>query len=167
MEALCFYYHDHELKNVNRYKYGFADFFKLPEDPVTESSFVRAGKEINILKLDKIYGTCIAKNKNKSTVTLLTPTGVVEIKFRKEYFTMFDKRISERGEDGAKHIVEKSWFDRGSMIVVMGFRSGDTFIVKKYAKDAGHQLYKIDEVMNNGDVVLRHNRYKGEEEEDG
>jgi hypothetical protein len=53
------------------------------------------------------------------------------------------------------------------MIVVMGFRSGDTFIVKKYAKDAGHQLYKIDEVMNNGDVVLRHNRYKGEEEEDG
>ena len=167
MEALCFYYHDHELKNVNRYKYGFADFFKLPEDPVTESSFVRAGKEINILKLDKIYGTCIAKNKNKSTVTLLTPTGVVEIKFRKEYFTMFDKRISERGEDGAKHIVEKSWFDRGSMIVVMGFRSGDTFIVKKYAKDAGHQLYKIDEVMNDGDVVLRHNRYKGEEEEDG
>jgi DNA polymerase-3 subunit alpha len=167
MEALCFYYHDHELKNVNRYKYGFADFFKLPEEPAIESSFERGGKTINILKLDKIYGTCIAKNKNKSTVTLLTPTGVVEVKFRKEYFSLFDKRISERGDDGVKHIVEKSWFDRGSMIVVMGFRSGDSFIVKKYAKDAGHQLYKIDEVLPTGDVILRHTRYKGEEEEDG
>ena len=80
---------------------------------------------------------------------------------------MFDKRISERGEDGAKHIVEKSWFDRGSMIVVMGFRSGDNFITKKYAKDSGHQLYKIDKVEENGDLILRSTRYQGEEEEDG
>jgi hypothetical protein len=72
----------------------------------------------------------------------------------------------ERGEDGVKHIVEKSWFDRGSMIVVMGIRSGDNFIVKKYASTAGHQLYKIDQIDENGDLVLRHNRYKGEEEED-
>ena len=166
MEVLCFYYHDHELVDVNCWKYGFADFFELPEEPRIESTFERAGKTINIFKLEKLYGTCIAKNKNKSTVTLLTPTGVVEVKFRKEYFTLFDKRISERGEDGVKHIVEKSWFDRGSMIVVMGIRSGDNFIVKKYASTAGHQLYKIDQIDENGDLVLRHNRYKGEEEED-
>ena len=166
MEVLCFYYHDHELKSVNKNKYGFSDFFKLPEDPAIESTFVRAGKEINILKLDKIYGTCIAKNKNKSIVSLLTPTGVVEVKFRKEYFSLFDKRISEYGDDGKKHIVEKSWFDRGSMIVVMGFRSGDNFIVKKYSSNPGHQLYKIDEVRNTGDIVLRHTRYKGEEEDE-
>lgn len=167
MEALCFYYHEHELSNVNKWKYGFVDFFKLPVEPAIASTFERGGKDINIFKLDKIYGTCIAKNKNKSTVTLLTPTGVVEVKFRKEYFSLFDKRISERGEDGAKHIVEKSWFDRGSMIVVMGFRSGDNFITKKYAKDSGHQLYKIDKVEENGDLILRSTRYQGEEEEDG
>ena len=166
MEVLCFYYHDHELKNINKNKYGFSDFFNLPEDPAIESTFMRAGKEINILKLDKIYGTCIAKNKNKSIVSLLTPTGVVEVKFRKEYFSLFDKRISEYGDDGKKHIVEKSWFDRGSMIVVMGFRSGDNFIVKKYSSNPGHQLYKIDEVRNTGDIVLRHTRYKGEEEDE-
>jgi hypothetical protein len=91
MEVLCFYYHDHELKSVNKDKYGFVDFFSLPEEPVVEKTFSRGGKDINIFKLYHICGTCIAKNKTKSTITLLTPTGVVNVKFRKEYFSLFDK----------------------------------------------------------------------------
>jgi DNA polymerase-3 subunit alpha len=94
MEVLCFYYHDHELIDLDNQKYGFSDFFSLPEDPVVEKTFVKAGKDIHIFKLHKICGTCIAKNKTKSTVTILTTTGVVEVKFRKEYFTLFDKQIS-------------------------------------------------------------------------
>jgi DNA polymerase-3 subunit alpha len=96
------------------------------------------GKQIPIFKLHKICGTCIAKNKTKSIVTLLTTTGVVNVKFRKEYFSLFDKQISERGADGVKHVVEKSWFNRGNKIVVMGIRSGDNFVSKKYAASGGH-----------------------------
>ena len=59
--------------------------------------------------LHRIAGTCIAKNKTKSTVELLTTDGVVTVKFRKEYFALFDKQISERQPDGTKKIVEKSW----------------------------------------------------------
>jgi DNA polymerase-3 subunit alpha len=166
MEVLCFYYHEHELTNVNNNLYGFADFSKLPEEPVVEVTKKIKGKDVNIFKLNKICGTCIAKDKNKAIVTVLTTTGVVNIKFRKEYFSMFDKRISERGVDGVKHIIEKSWFDRGSIIVVTGIRSGDNFISKKYASTNGHQLYKVENINSNGTLTLRNTRYQGEEEED-
>ena len=167
MEVLCFYYHEHELAHINNDKYGFVDFYSLPEDPVIEKTFTKGGKDIHIFHLNRICGTCIAKNKTKSTVTLLTTTGVVNVKFRKEYFAMFDKQISERQADGTKKVVEKSWFNRGNMIVVTGIRSGDDFISKKYASTGGHQLYKIDEVLPNGDLVLKDSRYQGGIEEDG
>ena len=166
MEVLCFYYHDHELSHVNNNKYGFINFFDLPEEPIIESNFTRGGKEIHLYKLFKICGTCIAKNKTKSTVTLLTPNGVVEVKFRKEYFSLFDKQISERGEDGIKHVKEKSWFNRGNMIVVMGIRNGDNFVSKKYSSSSGHQLYHIDSIDETGDLILRSTRYQGDIEED-
>ena len=166
MEVLCFYYHEHELKNINNDKYGFVDFFKLPENPIVERTFSKGGKDIHIFKLNRICGTCIAKNKTKSTVTLLTTTGVVNVKFRKEYFSLFDKQISERQADGTKKVMEKSWFNRGNMIVVTGMRSGDDFISKKYASTGGHQLYKIDNVLSNGDLVLKDSRYQGGIEED-
>ena len=124
MEVLCFYYHDHELNCVNQNKYGFSDFFSLPEEAEITTMHYIKGKPVPIYKLRLICGTCIAKNKTKSIVTLLTTTGVVNVKFRKEYFSLFDKQISERGADGAKHVAEKSWFNRGSMIVVMVFGLG-------------------------------------------
>lgn len=166
MKALCFYYHEHELAHVNQGKYGFSDYFRLSEDPTVERSFTKGGKTINIFKLHKICGTCIAKDKNKGHVTLLTTEGVVNIKFRKEYFSMFDKQISVIQPDGTKKIMEKSWFERGSMIVVQGIRSGDNFIPKKYASSSGEQLYKIKSIDKDGDLVLTHQRYQGGIEED-
>ena len=162
MEVLCFYKHEHELANVNMEKYGLSNFNDLPEDPEIEHTFYRNNKPVHVFKLSRIAGTCIAKNKTKGVVTILTTDGVVNVKFRKEYFALFDKRISERGEDGVKHVVEKSWFDRGNMIMVQGIRSGDTFITKKYASSIGHQLYHILKINNYGDLILQTERYKGE-----
>lgn len=166
MEALCFYYHDHELKNVAKQKYNIANFFELPEEPEIDYYKHRGNASIPIYKLCRIVGTCIAKNKTKSTVSLLTPDGVVEVKFRNEYFAMFDKQISARGADGVKHVVEKSWFNRGSMIMVTGIRRGDNFMPKKYATTPGHQLYKIDELHPDGSIHLRFERAQGEEDSD-
>lgn len=166
MEIMCFYYHEHELAKVNTLKYGLSDFSKLPVEPVVEKSFIKGGRTINMFKLSKIYGTCIAKNKSKSTVSLLTPSGVVEVKFRKEYFALFDKQISQKQPDGSKKIMEKSWFNRGNMIIVQGVRMGDSFIPKKYASSGGHQLYKITEVLPNGEIVLQTERYQGDYEDE-
>lgn len=158
MEALCFYYHEHELENVQKELYGLKDFTSLPEEPEVDRTFKKNGKEIKIFKLHRICGTCISKNKNKGTVTLLTTTGVVNVKFRKEYFSLFDRQLSERGLDGVKHVTEKSWFNRGSMIVVKGIRSGDDFISKNYASSEGHQLYKISTINEDGTLTLQSER---------
>lgn len=166
MEALCFYYHDHELKNVDNNRYGFVDFFKLPEEPVVEKTFKRGNTTIPIYKLNKICGTCIAKNKTKSVVYLLTNTGVVSVKFRQEYFALFNKQTFQRNEDGSRKVIEKSWFNRGQMIVVQGIRRGDEFVAKKYASSSGHQLYKIDQINSDGTLILRSERKQGEETDD-
>jgi DNA polymerase-3 subunit alpha len=167
MESLCFYYHEHELAHINKVKYGLSNFYSHPEEPVVSRSFIaKNGRAIKIYDLTKICGTCIAKDKSKSTVTLLTVDGVVTIKFPKEYFSLFDKQISAIQPDGTKKVMERSWFNRGNMIVVQGYRSGDNFIPKKYASSGGHQLYKIDEVLPDGEIVLRVDRYKGGVEEE-
>lgn len=164
MEALCFYYHEHELAHVDNSKYGFSDFFELSEIPVVEKYFKRNGSNIPIFKLFTICGTCIAKNKTKSTVYLLTTSGVVPVKFRQEYFGLFDRQTFKYNEDGTKSVVEKSWFNRGNMIVVQGIRRADEFIPKKYASSTRHQLYHIDEVKADGSLILRSDRYSGEED---
>ena len=165
MEVLCFYYHEHELENINKSKYGFADFYELSTEPTIDKIFRRGEVQIPIYKLEKICGTCIAKNKTKGIVYLLTTSGVVTVKFSKEYFSMFDRQISRKNPDGTKTVVEKSWFNRGNMILVQGIRRGDDFIPKKYSSTPGHQLYKIDEITEDGELILRHDRMSGESEE--
>ena len=162
MEVLCFYYHEHELAHLPIAKYGISDFSKMPTTPIVDKTFKRNGREIPLFKLTRICGTCIAKNKTKSTVTLLTTSGVVELKFRKEFFALFDKQISERGADGCKHVKEKGWFNRGNMIVVTGVRVDDVFLVKKYSSTPGHTLYKIDSINDKGEINLISERYSSE-----
>lgn len=166
MEVLCFYYHDHELSSANNQKYGLVDFFSLPTEPIVEKTFKRGVSTIPIYKLHKICGTCIAKNKTKSVVYLLTTSGVVSVKFRQEYFALFDKQTFKRNADGTKTVLEKSWFNRGNMIMVQGIRRGDEFVTKKYTSSNAHQLYHIDRVLDDGSLVLRSERVTGEEEED-
>ena len=166
MQSLCFYHHEHELAHVDFNKYGFSSFAHLPTEPVVQCTYPKGGRMVTIFKLTKIIGTCIAKDKLKSTVTLLTPDGVALIKLNKAQFAIYDKQLSEKLPDGTKKVMEKSWFSRGNMIVVQGMRSGDTFIAKKYGNSSGHTFYKINEVLPNGEVVLQTERYQGGEDND-
>ncbi len=158
MESVCFYYHPHELANVNSVKYGLAQFSDLPYEPEVDYYFKRGGKDIPIFKLTRIVGTVLGKNKTKATVQLLTTDGVVNVKFRMDAFARLDKQLSEKQSDGTKKVTEKSWFKRGSKIMITGFRREDTFVAKKYAKTAGHTVYKIDSVLDDGDILIRSNR---------
>ena len=167
MESLCFYYHEHELAHVNMRKYGLSNFNELAEAPPVEKFFKRNGVSIPIYKLFTICGTCIAKNKTKSTVYVLTTEGqVVPVKFRQEYFSLFDRQTFKRNPDGTKTVIEKSWFNRGNMIMVQGIRRGDEFVAKKYASSTKHQLYHIDSIDKNGELELRSERKQGDEEVD-
>jgi DNA polymerase-3 subunit alpha len=158
MDSLCFYYGKHELINVDNNKYGIVNFKDLSPIPDVEYYFKRGGRQIPIYKLRRIAGTVLAKDDNRCSVILLTTTGVVTVKFTRDYYAMFKKQISEIQSDGTKKVVEKSWFTRGKMLVITGFRREDTFVGKTYANTEGHQLYLIEEVVEDK-IKLRHERY--------
>ena len=158
MEALCFYYHDHELINVNNQKYGIVNFNDLSTYPVVDKTFKRNGKQIPIYKLYKIAGTVISKNDNRHSISLLTTNGVVNVKFTKEYYALFGRQLSQVQLDGTKKVMEKGWFVRGTKLLITGFRRDDTFVSKNYKSNGGHQLYKILNV-NGSNLEITHERY--------
>ena len=156
MESVCFYHGPHELKDIDVYKYDLSDFNELESNEV-DYFFRRKGIDIPIYKLHRIIGTVIAKNDNKSSIILLTTTGVVTVKFTREYYSMFKKQISQVQPDGTKKVVEKSWFKRGTMLMITGFRRDDQFVAKTYASTPTHQLYKITDVVGD-EMKLQHER---------
>ena len=127
--------------------------------------FKENGKDIPIYKIYRIAGTVISKNDTRSSISLLTTDGVVNVKFSKEYFAMAARQISEKQEDGTKKITEKGWFVRGTKLLVQGYKRDDTFVGKTYSKTIGHQLYKITNINKDGTLELQHER-RGQEEEE-
>jgi DNA polymerase-3 subunit alpha len=160
MDSLSFYQKEHELDFINMGKYDLVDFQDLPNEPEIDRVFTsKDGKLITMYKLSKICGTVIDRDKAKSLITLLTPGGVVLVK---AYGVMpaYDKQISVVGEDGKKHVVEKSFFARGTKIIVLGIKKDEnTFLAKKYkSSTTEHHFIKIVEVLENGDLVLQEGR---------
>ena len=156
MDSLCFYHGDHELKNIDNRKYNIVDFNSLQSEEV-DYFFKRNNNQIPIYKLYRIAGTVLNKNDARHSISLLTTTGVVNVKFTGEYYAMFKKQISEIQPDGSKKVVEKSWFKRGTKLMITGFRRDDTFVGKTYSKTVGHQLYKIVDIVG-PDIKLQHER---------
>lgn len=163
MESLCFYYNEHPLKKVDTEKYGIVDFKDLPVQPEAEYYIKRKGNEIPIYKTYKIVGTVIGKTDTRSSISLLTTSGVVNVKFTKDYFAMYNRQISEKQADGSKKIVDKGWMNRGTKVMVTGFRREDTFQAKTYKHTPTHQFYKIIS-LKNGEITLEHERAGLEEE---
>ena len=108
-------------------------------------------------------GTVLDKDKAKKTVTLLTKNGVVTVKIFGQVFSHYDKQLSERGADGKKHVIEKSWFSRGNKVVISGIRREDSFIAKKYAKTPWHLCELITEISSDGKIKLSGARKDDEE----
>ena len=155
MDSVSFYSHEHELKYVDMDRYELTDFFDLPEEPIVDRVIPIKGKQVPILKLFRICGTVLDRDKSKKTVTLLTTSGVVTVKIFGGVFAQYDKQISERGVDGKKHVIEKSMFSRGNKIVVIGVRDGDAFRAKKYSKTPFHLVEQIVEVDPYGTMTTR------------
>ena len=161
MDSISYYYHEHELVNVDMERYEFSNFFDLSENPIVDKIISIKGKNVPLLKLYRICGTVLDKNKNKKTVTLLTTEGVVTVQIFGAVFTQYDKQISEKGADGKKHVIEKSTFSRGNKIIVTGVRDGDMFRAKKYSRTPWHLVEIIEEVCEDG-TIIKHDRIEQE-----
>ena len=156
MDSISFYYHEHELAFAQP---DFDDFFKLSEEPEVEYSFVgNNGQEVKMYKLHRIIGTVIDKDKIRNTINLLTPTGVVTVRIYKNQFALYDKQISEKDSEGVKKIVERSWFKRGTKLMVQGIRINDNFIPKKRKDSIYPVISKIIKIENNKKLEFQFNR---------
>ena len=164
MDSLCFYHGPHELINIDNRKYNIVDFNELQSEEI-DYFFKRNNNQIPIYKLYRIAGTVLNKNDARHSVSLLTTTGVVNVKFTGEYYAMFKKQISQIQPDGSKKVVEKSWFKRGTKLMITGFKRDNQFVGKTYARTIGHQLYKITDIVGS-DIKLQHERVIGTAEED-
>ena len=152
--TISFYFNGHELEEIKYENYGLSHFSELQENPEP----IRFFKHYPIYNIYQIAGTVLSKNKNKSTITLLDADGsVVTIKFRKEYFNLYDKQISEKQPDGTKKVIEKSWFKRGNKIIVAGYRRENDFVPKTYSSTPFRTLYNIISIKD-GKMVVRDER---------
>ena len=154
MDAVSFYSHEHELANLRKDLYEITDFSNIPENPVVERIIPIKGKQIPILKLFRICGTVLDRDKSKKTVTLLTTSGVVTVKIYGGIFSNYDKQISEHGTDGKKHVIRKSEFSRGNKIIVCGVRDGDSFRAKKYTRTSYHLIETIEGIYEDGSIRI-------------
>lgn len=168
MDALNYYYTEHELAHLDNEKYGIVDFFNLPEDPEPYEYYVRyiqgEKKYIPKNKIVRLAGTVLDNDNNRHMITLLTTTGVVGVKFSKGQYVYYNRQIKVpvEGTDKTK-IAEYSWFKRGNKLIVCGYRQDDTFRAYRY-KDTIYQhcAMKIEEVRDDGSVYLISGR--GEED---
>ena len=155
MDSVSFYSHEHELAHIKNI-YDFSDFSKLPPEPQIDRIIEIKGKQIPLMKLHRIAGTVLDRDKNKKTVTLLTTNGVVTVKIYGAVFSQYDKQISERGADGKKHVLEKSMFTRGNKIIVCGVKTSDSeFLAKKYKNTPYHLVEQITEIKENGFITTK------------
>ena len=158
MDAVSCYFHPHELEYVDELSYECNNFYSLPEDPEIDAIITIKGKQIPLFKIRRIMGTVLDKNKTKKTVTLLTTDGVVTVKIFGDVFTHYDRQISEKGADGKKHVIERSWFSRGNKIIVTGIRREDSFIAKKYSRTPYHLVELIENINPDGSIEVRGER---------
>lgn len=163
MDSLGYYYHDHELAGVDMTQYGIVSYGSLPAEPEVVKMFTRNGRSYPIRNIVRIAGTVIGKNNTKATVDILTvDSGVVTVKFNLDFFAYYNRRINDN-IGGENKVVENGWFNKGTMIVVAGYRNGDTFRGKTYSRTPFSQLYRITEV-NGRFMEMTDSRYGKEEE---
>lgn len=172
MDSLSFYYTGHELNAEAEARYGIDNFFAMSEIPVIADVQTRrdrkTGVEIkwNRYALSRIAGTVLDKNTTRHTITLLTTNGVVTVKFYAGNFAHYNKKISSVNEDGKKTILDKSWFDRGNILLISGYRRGDTFVPKTY-HDSIYQnsVCLIKKIHSSGVLEMQLKREEGNNDE--
>lgn len=162
-QACAFYSQEHELANVDLAKYSISHFSDLPEEPQFVERFFgkRSWKQF---ELSAICGTVIGRTDSHHLVTILTPDNeVVNVKMNDGAFAHHKAQLSTINPDGTKTVIEKSWFERGSLLICCGYRRGvDEFVTKKYkASIFPSQLMKITSI-NGSDIEIQTERYSEE-----
>lgn len=157
ISSLNYYYSGHIMKDCNLENYEIENFFELSDKPREKATKkTKKGFEYKTYNSYRLVGTVVHKDKNKHTIYLLTMEGVVPIKFSSGKFTFYDKQISEIQPDGTKKVIDKSWFERHSHLMIEGYREGTMF--KPYVDrtfGSKHTVAKVVEINKDVEFPLR------------
>lgn len=162
MESVSFYSDEHELDGVDKERYGVTNYFDLSPEPIIAGYNKYMGRDTPKYKTFNIMGTVIQSDKNKHTVTVLTPEGVVTCKTYSGVFAHYNKTISKT-INGKKETLEKSWFTRGNLVMMTGFRREDMFVLRTYAEKGqkkAHTVNLIKGIEEDGSLLLQSDRIK-------
>lgn len=159
-ESLSVYLNRHEIENMPLDKYfEISNYFELPEDPIVISE--RKGKNGRVwatYKSEIIAGTVVEKKKDKGLITIVTKEGAVDVRVGKGRMSYYMKVVSE-GEGKNRKTIDKSWFDRGTNLIIVGYRRGSEFVANKNGSSFSHAILKI-EGYNDQEVFFRDQKYK-------
>lgn len=162
MQSVSYYAANHELENVDRNMYGVSNFFELSPEPIVTSTRKAKNRTYENYEVFTLMGTVLDKNKDKHSFTLLTPEGVVTCKTYSGAFSNYDRTISRQLGNGKKETVEKSWFTRGNLLMVRGFRRDDQFVLRTYGSrdDKQSTISMITNVYEDGTLGIKSKREK-------
>jgi DNA polymerase-3 subunit alpha len=151
-----------ELDSINFYKSGHPLSSVIPQLPLVitpldqieedaqEGFFFIKGKNIPKMRIYAIAGTVIDKDKVKGVVSIQTPEGIIDVKVYKDLFATMVNVISTVDEQGNKVVLEDSFFEKGTHLLIHGIKRGVTFIPKVYKNTGFKSIMKIklDEAGN-------------------
>ena len=159
MESVSYYNDEHELDGVDTDFYGIANFFDLDIKPKIIGMNNFKGRQFPIYETYTLIGTVLDRDKNKKQISVLTPNGVITVKAQGGSFSHYDKTIS-RNVGGKKQTIEKSWFTRGNLVMLKGYRREDQFVLKTYSKgsEKEHTVQLITDVREDGTILIKSER---------
>ncbi len=163
MESLGTYEHEHELSKIPYDLYGISSYSELSDIPQVDYTFKKNGIEIPIFKTTRIIGTIIAKMNFILRQPFYPEKMLLQSKWVKIILLVIINELVKSCLMELKD-TENGFFQRGTLVMVNGYRRGETFVLKAYKRTNSHQLYKITNVYKDGSLDMTNKRY-GEEEE--
>lgn len=134
MEALSFYVKKHELEYTTIPElYHAVDFNSLGDEPTAIGWTSGKGQARPQYQRNVIAGTVIDKDPRKNIIFLLTKTGIVNVRVGKYNYRKYDKRTKE----------SQSWFERGTKLLVVGYRRNGDFYASATKSKYKAPLMKI------------------------
>lgn len=144
METILFYSDKHELDYMPLDRnFNIVNFNDLPAEPVITGYKTYKNRKYPQFKIDTIAGTVVEKIKSKRLVYILTQDGVVTVRYSKGQYNYYDKKaVGIEGKN--KEVLDDSWFKRGSKLILVGFRRGEQFVLRKNGTMYNHTTIKVN-----------------------
>ena len=163
MESLSCYYTEHELAHFDRIKYDISDFNAMPEEPIAIGyrTDKTTGASIPVYRIQNIAGTVLKVDRMRRIVTILTTTGVVDVKFSYSAFALYSRQISVLCFR-IKKVIDGAWLARGEKLIIAGYRKDNMFTARRDYSDPSSRVVKRIVVTPAGGFEIIKDREKGD-----